>query len=302
MAKNKTNRPAGRPRGDHSEALQAPRSRRAAVRAEGRSTGERKRPPAPRRGGQRHSAGRRTPRADAAAVLQPGGSPSAADGSSGGRPGEEDRARGSGGQGEDGELQPPARISKLASTRTSDCRSRPDPGGRPRADPRLGEVRLEARIQVLDVRHSLDPAVDPTSAGQHGRTIRIRSTSSNDNASSPRRELELTDSWARPDRRGADADAELDLAEVVALHDAPQATASLDSRSTRTARLRSAICSRPTLPSRSTRWPPTSARGVAASPVKDSSQRGSARSWNFTTGSADGPEKMTSTPWRRNSA
>ncbi len=45
MAKNKTNRPAGRTRGDHSESAASARSRRAAVRAEGQATGERKRPP-----------------------------------------------------------------------------------------------------------------------------------------------------------------------------------------------------------------------------------------------------------------
>ena len=43
MAKNKTNRPAGRTRGEHSESAASPRSRRAAVRAEGQPTGERKR-------------------------------------------------------------------------------------------------------------------------------------------------------------------------------------------------------------------------------------------------------------------
>ena len=43
MAKNKTNRPAGRPRGEHSETAATPRSRRAAVRAEGQTISERKR-------------------------------------------------------------------------------------------------------------------------------------------------------------------------------------------------------------------------------------------------------------------
>jgi RNA polymerase primary sigma factor len=43
MAKNKTNRPAGRTRGDHSESAASARSRRAAVRADGQATGERKR-------------------------------------------------------------------------------------------------------------------------------------------------------------------------------------------------------------------------------------------------------------------
>lgn len=43
MAKNKTNRPAGRTRGEHSESATNARSRRAAVRAEGQPTGERTR-------------------------------------------------------------------------------------------------------------------------------------------------------------------------------------------------------------------------------------------------------------------
>lgn len=43
MAKNKTNRPAGRTRGEHSESATNARSRRAVVRAEGQPTGERTR-------------------------------------------------------------------------------------------------------------------------------------------------------------------------------------------------------------------------------------------------------------------
>jgi RNA polymerase primary sigma factor len=44
MADNKTNRPAGRARGDHGEAAADTRSRRAAVRAAGQTNGERTRP------------------------------------------------------------------------------------------------------------------------------------------------------------------------------------------------------------------------------------------------------------------
>ena len=44
MAKNKITRPAGRSRGEHNETVASARSRRAAVRADGPSTGERKRP------------------------------------------------------------------------------------------------------------------------------------------------------------------------------------------------------------------------------------------------------------------
>ena len=55
MAKNKTNRPAGRTRGEHSETAATPRSRRAAVRAEGQSHRRAQAPAAaqPRRGAAR---------------------------------------------------------------------------------------------------------------------------------------------------------------------------------------------------------------------------------------------------------
>jgi RNA polymerase primary sigma factor len=44
MAKNKTTRPAGRTRGEHGEPVVSPQTRRAAVRAERAQSGERKRP------------------------------------------------------------------------------------------------------------------------------------------------------------------------------------------------------------------------------------------------------------------
>src|ERR671923_237205 len=37
---------------------------------------------------------------------------------------------------------------------------RPDSGGQPRADPRGREVRLQARLQALDLRHVVDPPGD----------------------------------------------------------------------------------------------------------------------------------------------
>ena len=43
MANNKTNRPVGRARGEHNQTAETPRSRRATVRAEGSAAGERKR-------------------------------------------------------------------------------------------------------------------------------------------------------------------------------------------------------------------------------------------------------------------
>ena len=42
----------------------------------------------------------------------------------------------------------------------------PDPGGQPRADPRGREVRLAPRLQVLDLRHLVDPPGDHARAGR----------------------------------------------------------------------------------------------------------------------------------------
>ena len=66
MAKNKTTRTAGRPRGDHSEPAVAPQTRRAAVRADGQTNGERKRPRRRGQADEQHTAatrrdGRRRP-------------------------------------------------------------------------------------------------------------------------------------------------------------------------------------------------------------------------------------------------
>ena len=44
--------------------------------------------------------------------------------------------------------------------------ARPDPGGHPRADPRRREVRLAQGLQVLHLRHVLDPAGDSARARQ----------------------------------------------------------------------------------------------------------------------------------------
>jgi RNA polymerase primary sigma factor len=56
MAKNKTTRPAGRPRGDHSEPAASPQTRRAAVRADGQIAEERKRPRRRSQAEERHLA------------------------------------------------------------------------------------------------------------------------------------------------------------------------------------------------------------------------------------------------------
>ena len=170
MANNKTNRPAGRSRGEHSEPAARPQSRRAAVRAEGQGAGERKRPRRRSQAEERH--GRCTRRngrqRHASARLQPGGAIPAADQGSGGRACEADRARRPGGQGADDQLQPPARdLERAEVPEPRAAADRPDPGGHSRADPRDGEVRLAAWIQVLDVRHPVDQAVDAAGAGEH---------------------------------------------------------------------------------------------------------------------------------------
>ena len=58
MAKNKSTRPAGRPRGDHGEPAAKPQSRRAAARAENQAGGERKRPRRRTKAEERHVAAR----------------------------------------------------------------------------------------------------------------------------------------------------------------------------------------------------------------------------------------------------
>ena len=55
-------------------------------------------------------------------------------------------------------------IAKRYTGRGLDA-ARPDPGGQPRADPRRREVRLAPRLQVLDLRHLVDPPGDHARAG-----------------------------------------------------------------------------------------------------------------------------------------
>jgi RNA polymerase primary sigma factor len=56
LAKNKSNRPAGRPRGEHGAPAASPQSRRAAARAEGQRAVERKRPRRGARAADKHEA------------------------------------------------------------------------------------------------------------------------------------------------------------------------------------------------------------------------------------------------------
>ncbi len=81
-----------------------------------------------------------------------------ADGGPGGGTGAADRARRHAGQAADGRGQPAPRgldRERLSGPRPQLPRS--DPGGLARPDPGGGEVRLPARLQVLDLRDLVDP-------------------------------------------------------------------------------------------------------------------------------------------------
>ena len=80
----------------------------------------------------------------------------------GGRARQEHRARRPRGEGADGQLQPaPGRVAGQEVPGPRARAARPDPGGHPGADPRRGEVRLAAGLQVLDLRDLLDPPGHP---------------------------------------------------------------------------------------------------------------------------------------------
>ena len=74
-----------------------------------------------------------------------------------------------GGQEPPDRVQPPARdVDHAALHPRRRAAARPDPGGQPRPDPRRREVRLHARLQALDVRDLVDPAVDLARARRAG--------------------------------------------------------------------------------------------------------------------------------------
>ena len=101
-------------------------------------------------------------------AVPPGGAPlPAAHPRRGGGAGQADRAGGSRGQGAARELQPaPGDLERPQVPGPRSAAARPDSGGNPRTDPRRREVRLAQGLQVLHVRHVLDPPGDPTCAGQ----------------------------------------------------------------------------------------------------------------------------------------
>ena len=76
----------------------------------------------------------------------------------GGLAGQAHRARRHGRQAADGRGQPaPGRVDRQGLPGPRALVPRPDPGGLARPDPRGREVRLPARLQVLDLRHLVDP-------------------------------------------------------------------------------------------------------------------------------------------------
>ena len=105
-----------------------------------------------------------------APVVPPRGEPPpAAHRGARGDPREADRARRRGREGRDDPVEPPPRrLDRQELPQPGAPVPRPDPGGNARADPRRGEVRLAARLQVLDVCDLVDPAGGCARAGGQG--------------------------------------------------------------------------------------------------------------------------------------
>ena len=130
-----------------------------------------------------------------AALPQRGRPLAAADSAGGGRAREADRARRHGGEGTDDQLQPPpGRVDRKALPGPWPLAARPDPGRDHRAHPGGREVRLAQGVQVLDVRHLVDPP---------GRAARGREQVTHDPDPGPHRRARAAD---RP--RGARAHSE----------------------------------------------------------------------------------------------
>ncbi len=115
---------------------------------------------------------RRARRADhrrPAALLQRDAPLPAAHQGGGDRAGPGDRARRPRGQGAADQLEPPAgRLERPPLHAPGPQPAGPDPGGHPRPDPRLREVRLAQGLQVLDLRDLLDPPGDSAGARVQG--------------------------------------------------------------------------------------------------------------------------------------
>ncbi len=119
----------------------------------------------PRHGGRRDVRQRRPRERDdrlAAALPERGRPLRAPDRGGGGRAREEDRGRRRRGQEPHDQLEsPPGRLDREEVPGPRPVAAGPDPGRRDRPDPRSREVRLAARLQVLDLRDVVDPAGGP---------------------------------------------------------------------------------------------------------------------------------------------
>ena len=86
-----------------------------------------------------------------------------------GRPRQAHRARRPRREAEDGRVQPPpGRLDRQELPQPGPAVPRPDPGGHARPRPRRGEVRLPQGLQVLDLRHLVDPPGDRPRARRQG--------------------------------------------------------------------------------------------------------------------------------------
>src|SRR5688500_8292340 len=90
-------------------------------------------------------------------------------GRTGGRAREEDRARRHAGEAADDPVEPPPRrLDREELPQPGAAVPRPDPGGHARPDPSGREVRLAARLQVLHLRHLVDPPGRRARPGRQG--------------------------------------------------------------------------------------------------------------------------------------
>ncbi len=120
----------------------------------------------------------------------------------------QDRARRPRRQGAHDQREPaPRRVDRQALQGPGDALQRPDPGGHDRAHQGRGEVRPPPWLQVLDLRHLVDPAGDrarPRREVAHGSDPRARGAA--DEGDRPRRAQAGARAWPRPparrDRRG----------------------------------------------------------------------------------------------------
>ena len=105
-----------------------------------------------------------------APALPAGGRPSSApDGGSGGRAREADRARRHAGEAAHDPVEsPPRRLDREELSKPGTSVSRSDPGRDARPDPSGREVRLAPWLQVLDLRHVVDPPGRGTSPRRQG--------------------------------------------------------------------------------------------------------------------------------------